>query len=155
MKSDGVMMRLTVLGLLLIVFILGYLVLEKGGKNNQLKSGISLTQKGLTEGKDQAISSVKTLRTSLLLHLTETAIEDASKDLLDKNFGKANDAVMSALKDLDSINELNPGTQGLDSVKDNLNSARKNIADMDARAINELLKAQTSIRQVLSRQDNF
>ncbi len=149
-------MRFVTIILVMIIIGLGYLLIESKGKGNQvtqLESNIGINSKGLSKGKEKAIESVKKIRTSLLLHLTENSIEIASRDLLDKNFGKADEAISSALGDINSIKKINRNIQGLDSVKENLEKADAQVKAMDADAINTLLIAQTSVRSINSRQD--
>ena len=150
-------MRFVTIILVMIIIGLGYLLIESKGKGNQvtqLESNIGINSKGLSKGKEKAIESVKKIRTSLLLHLTENSIEIASRDLLDKNFGKADEAISSALGDINSIKKINRNIQGLDSVKENLEKADAQVKAMDADAINTLLIAQTSVRSINSRQEN-
>jgi hypothetical protein len=154
--SGGIMRFLTVF-LILLVLGLGYLLIENKGKENQvtqLGNNIGITSQGLSEGKKRALDSVKRIRVSLLLHLTENSIEISSRDLLDKNFGKANEAISSALGDINSIKKLNGNIDGLESVKSSLEKAQSQVNSMDASAINTLLTAQTSIRSISNRQNS-
>jgi hypothetical protein len=150
-------MKFLVVVLIFIVIGLGYLLTEKKGKDNQftqLGENIGITSKGVSNGKEKALESVKKIRVSLLLHLTENSIEIASRDLLDKNFGKANEAVVSALGDINSIKKINKDMDGLDSVKNNLEKAEAEIKLMNADAINTLLIAQSSIRSIRNKENS-
>ncbi len=150
-------MRFLIVVLIFIVIGLGYLLAEKKGKDNQftqLGENIGITSKGVSNGKEKALESVKKIRVSLLLHLTENSIEIASRDLLDKNFGKANEAVVSALGDINSIKKINKDMEDLNSVKNNLEKAESEIKSMNADAINTLLNAQSSIRSIRTKENN-
>lgn len=150
-------MRFLIVVLIFIVIGLGYLLAEKKGKDNQLSQlgeNIGITSKGVSNGKEKALESVKKIRVSLLLHLTENSIEIASRDLLDKNFGKANEAVVSALGDINSIKKINKDMEDLNSVKNNLEKAESEIKSMNADAINTLLIAQSSIRSIRTKENS-
>ncbi|MHB1756044.1 MAG: hypothetical protein ACYCT9_00825 [Leptospirillum sp.] len=150
-------MRFFTVILIFVVIGLGYLLIEKKGKDNQvaqLGENIGITSKGLSNEKEKAMESVKKIRVSLLLHLTENSIEIASRDLLDKNFGKANEAVTSALGDIDSIKKINKDVSGLDSVKNSLEKAEIQVKSMNADAINTLLIAQSSIRSIRNKENS-
>ena len=150
-------MRFLIVVLIFIVIGLGYLLAEKKGKDNQftqLGENIGITSKGVSNGKEKALESVKKIRVSLLLHLTENSIEIASRDLLDKNFGKANEAVVSALGDINSIKKINKDMEDLNSVKNNLEKAESEIKSMNADAINTLLNAQSSIRSIRTKENS-
>ncbi|BAM06567.1 hypothetical protein [Leptospirillum ferrooxidans] len=150
-------MRFLIVVLIFIVIGLGYLLAEKKGKDNQftqLGENIGITSKGVSNGKEKALESVKKIRVSLLLRLTENSIEIASRDLLDKNFGKANEAVVSALGDINSIKKINKDMEDLNSVKNNLEKAESEIKSMNADAINTLLIAQSSIRSIRTKENN-
>lgn len=150
-------MRFLIVVLIFIVIGLGYLLAEKKGKDNQftqLGENIGITSKGVSNGKEKALESVKKIRVSLLLHLTENSIEIASRDLLDKNFGKANEAVVSALGDINSIKKINKDMEDLNSVKNNLEKAESEIKSMNADAINTLLIAQSSIRSIRTKKNS-
>jgi hypothetical protein len=150
-------MRFLIVVLIFIVIGLGYLLAEKKGKDNQftqLGENIGITSKGVSNGKEKALESVKKIRVSLLLHLTENSIEIASRDLLDKNFGKANEAVVSALGDINSIKKINKDMEDLNSVKNNLEKAESEIKSMNADAINTLLIAQSSIRSIRTKENS-
>ena len=150
-------MRFLIVVLIFIVIGLGYLLAEKKGKDNQftqLGENIGITSKGVSNGKEKALESVKKIRVSLLLHLTENSIEIASRDLLDKNFGKANEAVVSALGDINSIKKINKDMEDLNSVKNNLEKAESEIKSMNADAINTLLIAQLSIRSIRTKENS-
>lgn len=150
-------MRFFTIILIILVIGLGYLLIETKGKNNQviqLGNHIGITSKGLSEGKDKALNSVKKIRISLLLHLTENSIEISSRDLLDKNFGKADEAITSALGDIESIKKLNANIEGLETVIKTLKKAAIQVRSMNAEAINTLLTAQTSIRTISTRENS-
>ena len=150
-------MRFLIVVLIFIVIGLGYLLAEKKGKDNQftqLGENIGITSKGVSNGKEKALESVKKIRVSLLLRLTENSIEIASRDLLDKNFGKANEAVVSALGDINSIKKINKDMEDLNSVKNNLEKAESEIKSMNADAINTLLNAQSSIRSIRTKENS-
>jgi hypothetical protein len=150
-------MRFLIVVLIFIVIGLGYLLAEKKGKDNQftqLGENIGITSKGVSNGKEKALESVKKIRVSLLLRLTENSIEIASRDLLDKNFGKANEAVVSALGDINSIKKINKDMEDLNSVKNNLEKAESEIKSMNADAINTLLIAQSSIRSIRTKENS-
>jgi len=150
-------MRFITVILIVLVIGLGYLLLENKGNGTrvtQLGTNIGITSEGLSEGKKKALESVKKIRISLLLHLTENSIEISSRDLLDKNFGKANEAITSALGDIKSIQKLNENIGGLETVTNSLEKAKRQVKSMDADAINSLLIAQTSIRAIRDRENN-
>jgi len=150
-------MRFFTIFLIALVIGLGYLLIENKGKENQVTqfgNNLGITSKGLSEGKKKALGSVKKIRVSLLLHLTENSIEISSRDLLDKNFGKANEAIASALGNIKSIQKLNENIEGLGTVKNSLEKAQRQVKSMDADAINTLLTAQTSIRSISNQQNS-
>lgn len=99
--------------LIFSVLGVGYLV-EQSGQNSrklgQIQNQVSSLQTQLNKEKAEALQSLQEVKRSLHLHMAESSVEDAVKDILDQNYGQADSAVRSALE---NIRKANPEKKGL------------------------------------------
>jgi hypothetical protein len=142
---------------LLVLLGLGYMLFQSGRDEVQMKKmqkQLAGIESQLRQGKADALHSLSIMRTSLDLHLAETAVEDATRDILDRNFGQAEAAINSALGSLKHASEKNPALPDLTDVKGQLRQALDQAKKMDSTATLTLNEADRQIRRLIEGQSH-
>lgn len=148
-------MKILFVIVLLVLLGLGYMLLQSGKDEVQLKKmqkQLSGIESQLNQGKKDALHSLSVVRTSLDLHLAETAVEDATHDILDRNFGQAEGAIHSAMGSLKHAEEKNPNLPDLSGIKNQLRVALDQARKMDSGATLTLNEADRQIRRLIEGQ---
>ncbi len=140
---------------ILIVCLLGigYMLLQTG-KNarqvEQLQNQMTSMQSQLKKEKSEAIRSFQTIQATMNLHMAETSVEDAVRDILDKNFGQAESAIHSALDSLKSASTHGLSSGNIDGAKNLLTQSLDQSRKMDRNTTHTLNEADRLIRKAIA-----
>lgn len=139
--------------LIFSVLGVGYLV-EQSGQNSrklgQIQNQVSSLQVQLNKEKAEALQSLRDVKRSLHLHMAESSVEDAVKDILDQNYGQADSAVRSALENIRKANPEKKATPNLDTAGQLLKKALEQAKNLDPKTLSSLNEADRAIRKEIA-----
>ena len=139
--------------LIVCVMGIGYMLMETGRNTRQmeqLQNQMTSMQSQLKKEKTEAIKSLQTVQASLNLHMAETSVEDAVRDILDQNFGQANSAIHSALDSLKSASNHGLSSANIDQARTLLTQSLEQVKKMDQNAPRTLNEADRFIRKAIA-----
>ena len=139
--------------LIVCVLGIGYMLMETGRNTRQmeqLQNQMTSMQSQLKKEKSEAIKSLQTVQASLNLHMAETSVEDAVRDILDQNFGQANSAIHSALDSLKSASNHGLSSANIDQARTLLTQSLEQVKKMDQNAPRTLNEADRFIRKAIA-----
>ncbi|MHB1286261.1 MAG: hypothetical protein ACYCYP_06830 [Leptospirales bacterium] len=132
---------------------IGYMLLQTG-KNarqvEQLQNQMTSMQSQLKKKKSEAIQSFQTIQATMNLHMAETSVEDAVRDILDKNFGQAESAIHSALDSIKNASTHGLSSSSLDKASTLLTQSLGQSRNMDQNTTHTLNEADRLIRKVIA-----
>lgn len=139
--------------LIFSVLGVGYLV-EQSGQNSrklgQIQNQVSSLQTQLNKEKAEALQSLQEVKRSLHLHMAESSVEDAVKDILDQNYGQADSAVRSALENIRKANPEKKASPNLDTAGQLLKQALEQAKNLDPKTLSSLNEADRAIRKEIA-----
>lgn len=139
--------------LIFSVLGVGYLV-EQSGQNSrklgQIQNQVSSLQVQLNKEKAEALQSLRDVKRSLHLHMAESSVEDAVKDILDQNYGQADSAVRSALENIRKANPEKKAKPNLDTAGQLLEKALEQAKNLDPKTLSSLNEADRAIRKEIA-----
>lgn len=139
--------------LIFSVLGVGYLV-EQSGQNSrklgQIQNQVSSLQTQLNKEKAEALQSLQEVKRSLHLHMAESSVEDAVKDILDQNYGQADSAVRSALENIRKANPEKKASANLDTAGQLLKQALEQAKNLDPKTLSSLNEADRAIRKEIA-----
>lgn len=139
--------------LIFSVLGVGYLV-EQSGQNSrklgQIQNQVSSLQIQLNKEKAEALQSLRDVKRSLHLHMAESSVEDAVKDVLDQNYGQADSAVRSALENIRKANPEKKASPNLEAAGQLLNQALEQAKNLDPKTLSSLNEADRAIRKEIA-----
>ncbi|MHB1925809.1 MAG: hypothetical protein ACYCRD_00875 [Leptospirillum sp.] len=139
--------------LIFSVLGVGYLV-EQSGQNSrklgQIQNQVSSLQIQLNKEKAEALQSLRDVKRSLHLHMAESSVEDAVKDILDQNYGQADSAVRSALENIRKANPEKKASPNLETAGQLLNQALEQAKNLDPKTLSSLNEADRAIRKEIA-----
>ncbi len=139
--------------LIVCVLGIGYMLMETGRNTRQmeqLQNQMTSMQSQLKKEKSEAIKSLQTVQASLNLHMAETSVEDAVRDILDQNFGQANSAIHSALDSLKSASNHGLSSANIDQARTLLTQSLEQAKKMDQNTPRTLNEADRFIRKAIA-----
>ncbi|MHB8422126.1 MAG: hypothetical protein ACYC9S_04000 [Leptospirales bacterium] len=139
--------------LIICVLGIGYMLLETGRTTQQvtqLQNQMTSMQSQIKKEKSEAIQSIQSVRSSLNLHMAESSVEDATRDVLDQNFGQAESAIHSALDSLKSATNHGISSNNIDKANSLLHESIEESKKMDQKAAQTLNKADSLIRKAIA-----
>lgn len=139
--------------LIFSVLGVGYLV-EQSGQNSrklgEIQNQVSSLQTQLNKEKAEALQSLQEVKRSLHLHMAESSVEDAVKDILDQNYGQADSAVRSALENIRKANPEKKASPNLDTAGQLLKQALEQAKNLDPKTLSSLNEADRAIRKEIA-----
>lgn len=139
--------------LIVCVLGIGYMLLETGRNTQQmtqLQNQMTSMQSQIKKEKSEAIRSLQSIQSSLNLHMAESSVEDATKDVLDQNFGQAESAINSALDSLKSAANHGFSSNTIANVYPLLQQSLEESKKMDPITAQTLNKADSLIRKAIA-----
>lgn len=139
--------------LIVCVLGIGYMLLETGRNTQQmtqLQNQMTSMQSQIKKEKSEAIRSLQSIQSSLNLHMAESSVEDATKDVLDQNFGQAESAINSALDSLKSAANHGFSSSTIANVYPLLQQSLEESKKMDPITAQTLNKADSLIRKAIA-----
>ncbi|MCL4461377.1 MAG: hypothetical protein M1297_06685 [Nitrospirae bacterium] len=146
-------MRWLLIILILSVLGVGYLVVQSGQNSRKLgkiQNQVTTLQSQLNKEKTDAMKSLRRVKRSLHLHMAESSIEDAVRDILDQNYGQADSAIRSALENIRKASSAKGTPQNLSNTTKLLQLSLEQARNLDPKTISTLNEADRNIRKEIS-----
>ena len=151
------LMRWLVIILIFSVLGVGYLVVQSGQNSKKLgkiQNQVSTLQSQLNKEKLDAIKSLQSVKRSLHLHMAESSIEDAVRDILDQNYGQADSAIRSARDNITKARLENDVPKNLNEADKLLVLSLEQARKLDPKTVSTLNEADRDIRKEIAGTSN-
>ncbi|KGA92787.1 hypothetical protein LptCag_1621 [Leptospirillum ferriphilum] len=151
------LMRWLVIILIFSVLGVGYLVVQSGQnaqKLGKIQNQVSTLQSQLNKEKRDAIKSLQGVKRSLHLHMAESSIEDAVRDILDQNYGQADSAIQSARDNIKKAHREKGNQKNLSDADKLLGLSLEQARNLDPKTVSTLNEADRDIRKEIAGTSN-